>query len=69
MDAKAKLCEASAQGSPSQRTSDSLLTKNMAAWNELLIVNSALTDPSASLGYFLLLIKTASVAFKGEYAP
>lgn len=41
----------------------------MAASHDFEVVSLAPTNPSASLGYFLLLIKTASVAFVGGYAP
>lgn len=41
----------------------------MAASNDSEVVSLTPTNPSASLGYFLLLIKTASVTFVGGNAP
>lgn len=41
----------------------------MAASHDSIVVSLTPTNPSASLGYFLLLIKTATVAFLGGYAP
>lgn len=69
MNQKRKTRKPGALRSTLQRLSASLLTKNMAASHVSIVVNSTRTNPSASLGYFLLLIKTASVAFLGGYAP
>ena len=41
----------------------------MAASHDSKLVSLTPTNPSASLGYFLLLIKTASVASVGGFAP